>query len=541
MKKHKKRILRKERGITLIALVITIIVLLILAGVSIAMLTGDNGILSQAQRAKNETEKAQANETSDLANIESLINEYQSNINIPQVTDENPGELEQEDANTLVINSIEDLVFFSNDVTKGNNYEGKTVKLGVNLDFNSDKSYVNPNSTDYEKYGYNGPLKQALTTGSGFSPIGSQDETNSFYGTFDGNNKVICSLYINMNSEENRVAGLFSSSYGEIRNLGLVNVNITAQLSCAGGITAISYNNIYNCYVTGNIKVTGSLWMQVGGICGLLNNGGSVEKCYSTANVTATNISYEGNVISGGIVGQANPGAVIIDKCYNTGSILADGGENTEVNVGGIIGFSRNEIKNCYNTGNIEGKSDLTIDVGGISGYNDESKNISYAYNTGIVKATGKALTVFVGGICGSNYACTITNVFNTGDIISEINNINNDTSSMGGLASGRYSGGIYNGYNIGNINSKDDTFEKVGSIIGLRFSMTLSNCNYLKGTYTKGIGKLYDNNDTTEGVFEKENISDFPSVLDVVNVEGAFEEDNNNVNNGYPLLKMNS
>ena len=39
----------------------------------------------------------------------------------------------------------------------------------------------------------------------------------------------------------------------------------------------------------------------------------------------------------------------------------------------------------------------------------------------------------------------------------------------------------------------------------------------------------------------KKENISDFPSVLDVVNVEGAFEEDNNNVNNGYPLLKMNS
>ena len=46
----------KEKGITLIALVITIIVLLILAGVSISMLTGDNGILTQAQRAKELTE-----------------------------------------------------------------------------------------------------------------------------------------------------------------------------------------------------------------------------------------------------------------------------------------------------------------------------------------------------------------------------------------------------------------------------------------------------------------------------------------------------
>ena len=42
-------------GITLIALVITIVVLLILAGTAISMLTGDNGIISQAQNAKIKT------------------------------------------------------------------------------------------------------------------------------------------------------------------------------------------------------------------------------------------------------------------------------------------------------------------------------------------------------------------------------------------------------------------------------------------------------------------------------------------------------
>ena len=47
-----KEIKKSSKGITLIALVITIIVLLILAGVSIAMLTGDNGILTQAKEAK---------------------------------------------------------------------------------------------------------------------------------------------------------------------------------------------------------------------------------------------------------------------------------------------------------------------------------------------------------------------------------------------------------------------------------------------------------------------------------------------------------
>ena len=58
-----------QNGITLIALVITIIVLLILAGVSIAMLTGQKGILTQANNAKNETELASAKEKVELAVI----------------------------------------------------------------------------------------------------------------------------------------------------------------------------------------------------------------------------------------------------------------------------------------------------------------------------------------------------------------------------------------------------------------------------------------------------------------------------------------
>ena len=66
-----KKLLQKDtKGITLIALVITIIVLLILAGVSIAMLTGENGILTQAEEAKKETEKAGVEEAVDIAMAE---------------------------------------------------------------------------------------------------------------------------------------------------------------------------------------------------------------------------------------------------------------------------------------------------------------------------------------------------------------------------------------------------------------------------------------------------------------------------------------
>lgn len=50
--------LKNQKGITLVALVITIIVLLILAGVTISMVLGQNGILNQANSAKAETAKA---------------------------------------------------------------------------------------------------------------------------------------------------------------------------------------------------------------------------------------------------------------------------------------------------------------------------------------------------------------------------------------------------------------------------------------------------------------------------------------------------
>ncbi len=52
----------KEKGITLMALVVTIILVLILAGISIAMLSGENGILKQSMQAKEETEYGQIQE-----------------------------------------------------------------------------------------------------------------------------------------------------------------------------------------------------------------------------------------------------------------------------------------------------------------------------------------------------------------------------------------------------------------------------------------------------------------------------------------------
>ena len=72
-KNSKKKINQKEiAGITLIALVITIIVLLILAGISISMLSGDNSILNQAGRARNITGQKDVEERIQLAYLASV-------------------------------------------------------------------------------------------------------------------------------------------------------------------------------------------------------------------------------------------------------------------------------------------------------------------------------------------------------------------------------------------------------------------------------------------------------------------------------------
>ena len=80
--------LKERKGITLIALVITIIVLLILAGVSIAMLTGQNGILTQAQSAKTTTDNKSAEEKVKLAVMAARAQTEDASLDLEKLTTE---------------------------------------------------------------------------------------------------------------------------------------------------------------------------------------------------------------------------------------------------------------------------------------------------------------------------------------------------------------------------------------------------------------------------------------------------------------------
>ena len=127
---------KEAKGITLIALVITIIVLLILAGVTIATLTGDNGILGKANDAKTQTEQAKEDENLKIAiagsygtdgklNLKDLKDNlknqgiYTNSNEFPLEVTVN-GEKKKIDANGNVIESIQSLK------TKGTVFKDKT-------------------------------------------------------------------------------------------------------------------------------------------------------------------------------------------------------------------------------------------------------------------------------------------------------------------------------------------------------------------------------------------------------------------------------
>ncbi len=366
MKNRERKSMEKNNGITLIALVITIIVLLILAGVTIATVTGENGILSKAREADEKTEKAEKDEKIDLAKIEDLINGYVDGIEVEQVTDQYPGKLEIDSTseNTYMINSIEDLVFFAYDVANGNNYEGKIVKLALSLDFNSDKSYVNPYRTDYAQYGYDGELKTLLTSKEGFIPIGmlSTSNENTFLGDFNGTNYSILNLYINRNIRNGidyQSYGLFSRNDGTIKN---INVSVDINFECdknnimIGAITGLNYGTIENCSATGDISIMGhqqNQYIAVGGISGQLQNTGTIKGCRNGCAINGkSEILY-----LGGIVGSNNGGNTL--NSYNIGLLFAHGDNINMIRVGGICGsidIRNSSVTNCsYNNQSILG------------------------------------------------------------------------------------------------------------------------------------------------------------------------------------------
>ncbi len=123
--------MKNQKGITLIALVITIIVLLILAGVSIAMLTGENGILTKASDAREKRAVADVDEALKLGLDEILANKMD-----PTYTE---GTL-----NTITAENVKSAMEDNNSKIKGEDYSITTTSdsdVKVTFTYKEDKKY----------------------------------------------------------------------------------------------------------------------------------------------------------------------------------------------------------------------------------------------------------------------------------------------------------------------------------------------------------------------------------------------------------------
>ena len=365
------------------------------------MLTGENGILTQAQNAKEETEEARMEEENRISDYEDYL--YDVTGDVKQVEDTNPGVLEGNgtEQDPFTINSIEDLVVFADNVTKGKStYQNQYVELGLSLDFNSDKSYVNPDREDYVEYGYSGKLKESLNT-SGFIPIGTMEanslggyEERSFCGNFNGKRFSIYNLKITqekkLEGDNNLFVAFFPNNCGSIKELfiknAIINISTECELYTANAILVGENTEtgiIQNCITTGSIEVTNKSpvetisGMNVGGIVGA--NKGRIEEVYNGANVKI-NYSSNDNRIAG--IGGANSRTGVIKNVYNTGNIFSEAlisQEDNACDIGGLVGVQVGKLENGYSIGSVSGKNNENslVRIGGVIGLDNDTSSIT--------------------------------------------------------------------------------------------------------------------------------------------------------------------
>lgn len=124
---------------------------------------------------------------------------------------------EQIDIKVTKISSIEDLVRFQQSVANGETYENEYVVMTKNLDFENANSYdgteVTIDSVIYTYRGENDLQAYLCEGGTGWTPIGN--ETNSFLGTFQGNNYKISNIYAATEANQE----LFGTTTGTIKNV----------------------------------------------------------------------------------------------------------------------------------------------------------------------------------------------------------------------------------------------------------------------------------------------------------------------------------
>ncbi len=501
---------QKNTGITLIALVVTVVVLLILAGISASMLSGNNGIINKAGSAKEQTEIAKEKEAIGTAALQAANKGKFGDItqeNLQQQINNEFGEeknakVYEEDENFLVLveNRLYKVDKDGNVELSESNFEFPKKEFLAQLSNNElgvseDKPYEIKCIEDLLDFSLtvngivieNNEIK--YITGKNFSgkyvslvknldfklPLSYENAERIDYGDINQDGKVEKLLtelttgkgWIPIGGYGQNNNGIFSGNFNgnghKISNLYIYNEDINESVAFIGRIGPAVVENIN---IKANIYCNST---HAAGLVGIAQwgPGGTIKKCVFDG--TIENIREDVRSEAAGIIAFNNSGLSNIEKCGNKANIKG------KYKVGGITGSDVKSISECYNEGYLYSEStDGYSSIGGIAASGGNS-NITDCYNTGKVEGPRN-----VGGITGGG-AGNVERCNNSGYIISK--------SSAGGI-----NGGKTNGWNM-----KFSKCYNTGKIEGTGITGGICGYNWVIGTTVfeecYNIGEINGNN----------------------------------------------
>ena len=490
-----------QRGITLIALVITIIILLILAGIVINLTIGENGIMKKAIQAGKNYDETGAREKLELALVDLqtqkiIDSTYNETTYIDNYLTKNHMIV---DGNIVTVGKwqfeidrsvpkIASTLGTGDEIIteqKANLIAGNMIDGQVILKIEA--ALTNDTIQRIEIYDETDTKIKTLSIPTGIKQIQKEQEiyvefmeNKSYYAKIIGQNSDTQTNTVNVKNENvittakdlKKLATLVNSGETfEGKTITQVE-DIDLSTVCGNGVgnwEPIGYNGQrFNGTYDGNRKEITNLYMnvteKVAGLFGVLGYKGMIKNIIVYGEIKMT--GYNGAV--GGIVGR-NEG--IVDGCIN--NVTVSGINST----GGITAVNYNIIKNCINKGKITGVEDGT---GGIAGRDEKlTENLESDLSTvnpviENCKNSSDAIiqgTMCIGGICGVQYTSKIDNCINEGTVIA--------TSSIVGGIVGSSDANITNCKNIGTITSNgnpsdQNTTQGTGGIVG-RASRSIS------------------------------------------------------------------
>ena len=258
--------------------------------------------------------------------------------------------------NVTIINAG-GLKWLAAQVNAGDTFEGKTVKLGANIDLNNEN----------------------------WTPIGYWE---TFNGTFDGQNYTVKNLK-HHGTEEDCYVGLFGyTENATIKNLNIENVDLklVANADWAGGHMGALVGNIEgttvieNITVKGDVKIDGDMEKKGAGRIGGVVGGNVAKVSFKNVVVDANAGSFvQGNTSIGGIAGQIQQ-VTTFENCSANIDVTAQ-----QFYAGGIVGlaYQNTSFTHCVTSGNVsvlagrEGNNNDLYRVGAIAGGWDDHENLT--------------------------------------------------------------------------------------------------------------------------------------------------------------------